>query len=162
MNTWTNTFTGIGQDVNAMFCLQINAGFDDDSNILMQLHDSSGALTSGWYSDGQKIHSGVQTLLDENNLAYSTISQHGNRKNMIVTVFITMGNSGFTGAGNAEENQRFSWWSTAGVLDAYSSQSGSCDTNPITSFNGVTLYADAVGGARVFEAGSKATLWKIA
>jgi len=160
-NDWENTFTGIDQDDYAMFCLQINAGFDLDSNILMRLHDSGGALTTGWYSDGLKIFHGAVSYLDENSLGYSTISQAGNRKNMIVTVWITMGNSGFTGAGGAAENQRFSWWSTAGVLDAYSSQSGSCTTNPITSFDGVTLYANAVSGANVFETGSKATLWKI-
>ena len=63
----------------------------------------------------------------------------------------------------------FTWWSSGvnsrfngGGTGGFATQGGTVNTNPITSFNGITLYANAVAGANVFEIGSKVTLWKIA
>lgn len=161
-NEWTNTFTGISQNDNAMYCLQIQAGFDNDSDILMQFHDSTGVITAGYYSDGIKITAGAATYLNDDNVDWARVLQQVGRKSYCLTVFMTMGNSNFSDV----QNERFSWWSTgstgSGGARGFSSQGGTCDEDPITSFNGLTLYANAVGGANLFEIGSKATLWKIA
>jgi hypothetical protein len=162
VNTWTETFTAIPQNDYALFCLQFQCGFDNDSDILVRFHDSSGAITTGYYSDGMEIGGGVSAILDDNNVAFARVLQVGNgRKTANCTVFFTMGNSTYSDT----ENEVFSWWSTGivrGGTGAFSSQGGTVDTNPITSLNGITAYANAVGGANVFEIGSKMTLWKIA
>jgi len=158
-NAWTNTFAGIGQNDNALYCLNVFAGFDNDSDILMRLHDGGGAVTTGYYNDGIKISGGGASYENQANTSEAMIGRHGNRKNMICTVWLTMGTSSFTDS----EMENIGWTSSCGVLQA-SSYFGGCTMNAggFTSLNGVTLYADAVGGARVFEAGSKMTLWKIA
>jgi len=162
VNTWTETFTAIPQNDYALFCLQFQCGFDNDSDILVRFHDSSGAITTGYDSDGIEISGGVASYLDDNNEDFARVMQEGNgRKGDNCTVFFTMGNSTYSDT----ENQVFSWWSTGiqrGGTGAFSSQGGTVRTNPITSLNGITAYANAVGGANVFEIGSKMTLWKIA
>jgi len=162
VNTWTETFTAIPQNDYALFCLQFQCGFDNDSDILVRFHDNSGAITTGYYSDGIEIGGGVSAILDDNNVAFARVLQVGNgRKTANCTVFFTMGNSTYSDT----ENEVFSWWSTGivrGGTGAFSSQGGTVDTNPITSLNGITAYANAVGGANVFEIGSKMTLWKLA
>jgi hypothetical protein len=165
-NAWTNTFTAIPQDDNAMFCLQIQCGFDADSDILLRFHDSSGAITTGYYTDGIRIQSGAADYLDDDNANAALLCRESNgRKGFICTSFITMGNSTYTDT----ENEVFTWWSSGvnsrfngGGTGGFATQGGTVNTNPITSFNGITLYANAVAGANVFEIGSKVTLWKIA
>jgi len=157
-NDWENTFTGIDQDDYAMYCLNVFAGFDDDSDILMRLHDSSGEISSRYYNDGIKTQVGAATYTQQASTSEAMIGQHGNRKNMICTVWMTMGHSTFVDT----EMQNMAWSSTCGVLQA-SSRFGGCTFTAagFTSLHGITLYADAVGGVRTFEVGSKATLWKI-
>ena len=159
-NDWENTFTAIPQDDYAMFCLQVQAGFSNDASVLAQFHDGGGAITTGYYSDGVNIFNGTATYMNENNLAYATIAvTNNNRKSVISTTFIVMGNSNFTDS----QNERFTWWGAGGSNATNSStQAGMCSENPITSFDGITLYANAIAGAAEFMTGSTATLWKIA
>jgi hypothetical protein len=159
-NDWENTFTAIPQDDYAMFCLQVQAGFSNDASVLAQFHDGGGAITTGYYSDGVNIFNGTATYMNENNLAYATIAvTNNNRKSVISTTFIVMGNSNFTDS----QNERFTWWGAGGSNATNSStQAGMCSENPITSFDGITLYANAVAGPAEFMTGSTATMWKIA
>lgn len=160
-NVITNTFTGIDQDDYAMFCLQIQCGISDDADILMQFHDSTGAITSGYSTSGIGVTSGAASYVDSQDEDFARLNKFVGHKCYIVTVFITMGNSNLTDG----ENKRFSWWSTfasgGGVNAGFSTQGGFCDKDSVTSLNGITLYANAVGGGLSFRTGSKVTLWKI-
>ena len=160
-NVVTNTFTGIDQDDYSMFCLNIQCGINEDSDILMQFHDSTGVITSGYSTSGIAVTGGSPTYIDSAGENFARLNKFLGHKCYIVTVFITMGNSNLTDG----ENKRFSWWSTfssGGGADAmFSTQGGNCDKDSVTSLNGLTLYANAVSGANTFQTGSKFTLWKI-
>jgi hypothetical protein len=157
-STWTNTFTAIPQNDNAMFCLQVQCGFSAASDLLLQFHDSSGVINSGYYSDGLRLEGGADTVLDQNNVSNAMILREGGSADVAFncTVFITMGNSNFTNT----DNERFTWHSEGygGLGGMFGIYGGSVDSNPITSFNGITLLTS--GGN--FEIGSKVTLWKVA
>ena len=160
-NVITNTFTAIPSDDYAMFCLQVQAGFSSDSDILMQFHDGGGVITTGYSTAGIRVYSGSATYNNDQLVAWAKIDEHGGRKSVIATVFFTMGNSNLVD----DENRRFAWWAAGstggGSAAGFTILGGNCNADPITSLNGITLYADAVGGGNSFQAGSKVTLWKI-
>jgi len=160
-NVITNTFTAIPQNDYAMFCLNIQCGISDDADILMQFHDSSGVITSGYSTSGIGVTSGSASYVDEQNVDSAHLNKFVGHKCYIVTAFITIGNSNLTDG----ENKRFSWWSTfssgGGANAGFSTQGGFCDKDSVTSLDGITLYANAVSGSLLFQAGSKVTLWKI-
>jgi len=156
-STWANTFTAIPQNENAMFCLQFQCGFSANSDLLLQFHNSGGIINSGYYTDGFRVAGGSSAITDHDNVASARVFREGGTSTpLICTLYITMGNSNFTAAGN----ERISWWSQGygGLGGAYGTYGGIVDTNPNTSFDGIT----ATTSAGNFEIGSKVTLWKIA
>jgi len=160
-NVITNTFTAIPSDDYAMFCLQVQAGFSSDSDILMQFHDGGGVITTGYSTAGIRVYGGSATYNNDQLVAWAKIDEHGGRKSVIATVFFTMGNSNLAD----DENRRFAWWAAGstggGSAAGFTILGGNCNADPIESLDGITLYADAVGGGNAFQAGSKVTLWKI-
>jgi len=161
LNEITNTFTAIPSDDYAMFCLQVQGGFSSDSDILMQFHDGGGAITTGYSTAGIRVYNGSASYNNDQSVAFARIDEHGGRKSVMVTVFFSMGDSTFTD----DENRRFTWWSAGstggGAAASFTTLGGNCSADPITSLDGISLYADAVGGGNTFQIGSKVTLWKI-